>query len=302
VQGDVWQTLCVPILNFRPWTDALNDTPIGILYIEQMSQISGSPALSSPVVYCNIFRAGGEDMQFAFPQDPALWAFRKAINTWSGTEEDMRDAKLQMNIRDKFNEQFDPLVKSQFFIEEKNAVMAETVEAMIDLMKRHTVYTGATSIIGNTTYLSFHKFIAYSFMWQRGGLIYRHLHTDTANGGRTGWGMTDTTAGHLRYDLGWAPAYSASTAIPQIEAIAVPYISATHYQVTIGSGGYVLGSSQRAVQKRPILNVATPGDVTIAAGDDFVFLFQVPWARILFDPPAPTKHSAAYTQLKKALN
>lgn len=302
VKGDVWIPITVPMMQPRPWVDndGTNYTP-SYLVIEQITPIVGAPSPTTAVVYCNIWRAGGEDMQFAYPWDPSFFIFRtkteRKTSVVATEEEDLSRAHPQTCIKEKFAHQFDPIQQGQAFIQEKNFIMSETIETIADLFKRQTLYADETHIFGDTPQVTLHKLFASCFMWQRGSVVYRHIHRGNTSGNKDGWYLPPWSfiGGAHRPEMGWAPAYQSATQMIQQEAINMPYWSAAPYTVSIGSYNKVLGSSQRVVPVRPVLSLGTKDEVTLAAGDDFMMMFLVPWGNqigLLAKKPSPktTKH------------
>jgi len=193
---------------------------------------------------------------------------------------DFSSAQQQMNIKECFNKVFEPIAQKQFFIEEMNNTMSEPILNVIDLMKRQATYTAGQSL-GATTALSAHKIIAASFMWQRGGIVYRHIHRGNTSTHKDGWYLPvgGTT---FKVDYGWSPAYQSATQLYQQEAIVCPWYCSAPYTSTPLDSTWILNTSQKASPVLPVLSLGTPDEITLAAGDDWVYLFQVPWANQLF--------------------
>jgi len=116
-------------------------------------------------------------------------------------------------------------------------------------------------------------------MWWRGSRVYRHMHLGNATTHGDGWYLNTGFDATFNIEQGWGAAYNTATPMWQNEAVSVPYYSSVPYHCTSFAATYVLATSKKA--NRPIyptLNLTTPDKVTITAGDDFVLLFQVPWA------------------------
>jgi len=71
IKGDTTVTLSVPYMRTHTWTDPAVDYSVGpaykppILTVQILTPIVGSSAPATPTIYLNVWRAGGEDTQFA---------------------------------------------------------------------------------------------------------------------------------------------------------------------------------------------------------------------------------------------
>lgn len=291
IKGDVWQAVTVPMNNYVPWNMDYGSAQqlLNQLIIEQVSPIVGPPSPSTAVVYVTIFRAGAEDIQFAWPRSPygfINWTSEPSVHT------DLSYAKAQCNIREKFNETFDPIMVGQNFVEEQNAIMGETVGNMIDCMKRHAKYPQDSgnyiSELGSTTNLSTHKFIMSSFMWMRGSVVARHIHRTHISVNNDGFYIPNGSTDAGDPQDGWVPTYATPTPLMQTEAMTCAWTCPAPYVPTPTAKPYILAINKIYGYERPVLN-GTIDEVTLAAGDDFVFMYQVPWANELYFPPE-TRH------------
>jgi len=297
VKGDTIISITAPMLNYRAWFDKTNSSNlIGTLMLEQITGIIGSPSPTVAIIYCNVFRAGAEDLQFAVPTDVFSSAFKGPETRTYANNEDLSGAKKQMNLRKAFSVQFDPIALGQCFTQERNAVMAEEVQTLLDLLKRPaTGYTVAQLEMGITSTLSAHKLIMSHFMFYRGSVVYRHMHLGNTTTHNDGWylNLSGTTTNKL--DVGWAAAYQAATPMWQTEAINVPWYCAVPYVPSALNLSYIHTTSTKVTTPiLPKLALATPDTVTLSAGDDFMGLFLVPWGTLATDE-APRQSASAHS-------
>lgn len=291
VKGDVWQGITVPLLNPRPWIDRVYSSVnlTSNLIIDMLTPIVGPPSPTVAVVYCNIFRAGGEDTQWAVPWDPTIAPTAQCKTSCEVA--DLSGVKKQMAcIQKMFEKTFEPIATTQSFCEEKNSIMSEDIGALADLLKRpHRYATGIPTIgaFGQTAAVTAHRIIADSFMWIRGSYVARHMHRFNTSTKQDGFYMRVGSTSTYQPEYGWAPMYSGvgMPVLGQQEAVAMPYYCATPYIVTFRAATYVHGTSQRVLPVVLDYNVATIDTLTIAAGDDMTLLFQVPWAQSNFPSP-----------------
>lgn len=282
VKGDTWVPVTVPFVNFRTWYDKTSASAVNVtstLLVEQLSPIVGAGSPSTAVVYVNIFRAGGEDTQFAVPIDPLI--LPAGIQSARTNLMDMSSYKGQTSINDQFAKMFPTIDGKSKQQMELHMVMAETVDDIGDLMKRPEEYSSVTAL-GDITAMpttGMHGIISSSFMFYRGSTIYRHVHKGNTTTHGDGWYLQNSFATTNRIQSGWAPAYQSLQAGSQHEAINIPWYCAAPFRATAGKGGsYISGFHQRVGPMIPFLKLGTPDTICISAGDDFVYMMQVPWA------------------------
>jgi len=294
VKGDTIIKVTIPYLNFRAWSDRAFALGTGhdldpIIVLEQLTDIVGSPSPTTAVMYVNIFRSAGEDAAFAVPADILDPNVTKARTFRAGQEIDMSPAKVQMNTRKEFSEQFPPLTIGGFFTSESNAVMSEQIDALIDLLKRPAMYGSVPTALGTTSYLSFHKLIMSMFLWWRGSMVMRHMHLGNTTTHNDGWYLAVSTQTTNRIDFGWAPAYATGNQFIQNECIILPWYNAAPYVATAANASIILGSSNRASPVGVALQLATTDTIAVSAGDDFMALFLVPFGNDLASEPKKEK-------------
>ncbi len=284
IKGDTWIPLTVPIISYTAWVDKRNfSTQIHpTLWVVQVTDIIGAPSPTTSIMYMNVYRAGGEDMQFALMHDPLVNSDVSEKQTFKRGWMDLQSVKKQMNIKKKFEETFEPLVPGHCFTEEYNAVMAETVHNTIDILKRAvTGYTSASFNIGVTSRITNHQIIANMFLFWRGSRVCRHMHLGNSTTHNDGWYMDVSRSTTNVLDGGWAAAYNNPSLFQQTEAINVPYFAVTPYCSNPLFLTRIHAKSVTVQPIQPILAISTPDTVTVTAGDDFEMLFLVPWANQL---------------------
>jgi len=292
VKGDTKIKISIPYVNYFTWSDkaysaGTHDLDPTIV-VTQLTPIVGAPTPTTAVIYCQIYRAGGEDMSFAVLDDPAsparLYKARKGHT-------DLSLAKAQMDIKKEFSVQFPPLSGGEYFTEECHAVMSERIDNLIDILKRATTGYTATSAFGNTSTTSLHKLIMASFLWQRGSLVYRHIHLGNTSTHNDGWYLVPGASTTKKLEFGWAPAYNTATALCQTEACVLPWYCAQPYFPTNSSQSKIDLASKASGPVGITLSLSTPDTVTITAGDDFMALYLVPWAGLIAYKNTPNNGS-----------
>jgi len=280
VKGDTWVNFIVPYLNWRTWFDqqAPNNL-IPYLVIEQLSTIVGAPSPSTAVAYMNVFRAGGEDTQFAVlvPPQPAAQHITRAKTVRK--DEDLSLFQKQCSLKELFSKTFDGITPGQSMSQEVGMAMSEVVDSVNDVFKRGVEYPNATDWIGNNNRVTFHSVIASSFMWKRGGRIIRHVHKGNTTTNGDGFYLLVSPAPY-RVDTGWSPASSTATTAPLQEAVSLPWYCATPFVAGSGmSGSYINPTFHSLAFPLTLqLSLLTTDTIVIAGGDDFHMLMQVPFA------------------------
>lgn len=146
VKGDTWVEFTVPYLHplvWRPTGDAfaISDPRI---YVTMLTSIAGSSAPSAPVIYCNVWRAGGEDIQFNM--------VRNSYYVYAGSEEKNKKSiawrekkrvklleepmKAQSTITTRFSKSFAPILAGGKYSAEFRTCNAELPIRVSDMMKR----------------------------------------------------------------------------------------------------------------------------------------------------------------------
>lgn len=281
IKGDTWQEITVPYLQRTTWSDrAINSFP-PYLKIFQFTPIVGSSDPATPIMYVNIWRSAGEDIEFSGlldtdtiePYQPATTAILP----------DGERFESQTHIGQRFKNPFPGINTGETQSVEKGLTMPEITGSVSDVLKRHQALdiagvTFATTQIQNISPLSsplgyFSRF----FMFWRGGRIQRRIHYEgngaTMNGAFLGLGTVDKICN------GWAPAYANSAVVVQPESFHVPYLSAQPYYPAHATTTLNIDSSAYVSTPVDINNQTTTSNAvyTLAAADDLVLLHIVPW-------------------------
>lgn len=296
VKGDTWEEVTVPFMNRLTWADDnLNPTFVPFFRIFQLTAIVGSTAPATPVMYINIFRSGGEDIQFAGPRplDGIITAERAKIgysNQYSN----------QMNIGKRFQSQFPCINKGSMQSVEKGQCMTETTGTVSDILKRQQQCTINPKFPGNTgNALGLFDYYANFFVFWRGGRILRHIHFENTTL-KSGWYLDITNNSTRNMSCGWAPAYSSPVGPYQPEAIHVPYLSGQpYYPVQIGTDFTATGCQvSQPIDAYLGVTTDTGNMTTIAGADDLVLLYLVPWGNLTSSSFTKTGTSSSITTAK----
>ncbi len=276
IKGDTWEEVTVPFMNRTTWCDRTATSFVPFLRIFQVTAIVGSSAPATPVMYINIFRAGGEDIQFAGICDTKSFEFtqRRAKIGYSNQYEN------QMHLGKRFKTQFPCLNKGVTQSVEKGQCMSEVTGTVSDVFKRHTAVGVTSTFYPGTTAknTSPFSFLSNFFMFWRGGRIYRHIHYDGTDL-PSGIFLLMGGATDVILENGWAPAYATGTGIFQPESVHIPYYSAQPYYPMNQLGNYTTNQAFVSPPVDVILVVGsdTNNIQTIAGADDHVWLHLVPW-------------------------
>lgn len=136
VRGDAWTEIQVPFLHKRAWdftntNQQVSDqsTTYPWLMLEALTDVQGSNSPAAASYYINVFRAGGEDIEFAQLGD-ALWTDPQASTV------DERVWQSQCSLVDKFSKPFDQLVPGVTGAIDDNIHMGDKAGTITDLCKR----------------------------------------------------------------------------------------------------------------------------------------------------------------------
>jgi len=135
VRGDAWVEFQVPFLHNKAWqyTNTLlfinEQITDPFLMLEALTDVQGSNSPSGALYYINVFRAGGEDIEFA-QLGRSLWTDPPS----SFVEE--RVWKSQCSLVDKFAKPFDPIIPGVVGTIEDNVCMGDKAGTITDICKR----------------------------------------------------------------------------------------------------------------------------------------------------------------------
>lgn len=274
VKGDTWEAITVPFLQPSTWSDIDAPPTLQTLKVELLTPIIGSSDPGAPIVYVNVFRAGGEDLEFSGYRNPT---------TFTGLQN-------QMNIGSKFAEKFPAINQGTSQSMTNGNVMCETIDAVGDLVKKPCWHGSTTEFFpssGTRLYGPFHYFARF-FMYWRGGRVLRHYHPGNTTTHNDGWYLVNGSYTDNMLENGWVPAYGTATALYQQEGCLVPYYCAQHYWPTHAQGTTTVNSCYDHAPLDATLEISAKDHIAISGADDFVFMYPVLWGNVDPAVEAPT--------------
>jgi hypothetical protein len=277
IKGDTWEEVTVPYLHHTTWSDTQVTSYPPYLRLFQVTNIIGSSDPATPVMYVNVFRAGGEDMEFSGLADINTLAEGVQLNSSNAKIKD-RKHENQTNIGAKFQKQFAGLNKDETQSREKGLCMVEVSGTVSDCVKRHQALTNNTTLINEAAPLNGTMLYLTKFFWfWRGGRIFRHVHFDQNSATPSGFFLQMGSANALCN--GWSPSWYQAANLVQPEAVQVPYYSAQpYYPVAPAAASFMEPTTYISppVDCTRVNGTASNGPMTLAAADDFVLLHVVP--------------------------
>jgi len=140
VKGDTITEVTIPYLWNTYWrktgqSSVVPNTPV--MSIRMITPIAGSTSPSTPVIYLNVWRSGGEDTQFAVPKnsyDSLPWAGTQVAKKRENLDSSRMIA--QTSIVTRFKSSFKPIVEPSKFTMEVGNCMTETSLTVKDLIRR----------------------------------------------------------------------------------------------------------------------------------------------------------------------
>jgi hypothetical protein len=301
IKGETWVPIVVPYLRPITWSEVLFDPPdaIPLLTWALITPIVGSSLPATPIVYCNVFRAGGEDM-----------CFSQLVNAQTGSESLSKEKDLyrndpfvpQCSINDAFKKPFDGLMPGTTQSIEKGFCMPEMAVTVTDCCKRQANHvpimsflsypTACTNTIA-TAYIEhqpLHYFGSF-FQWWRGSRTMRHYQFPyTTNI----WGLDNFRGTLLTYADGASQLFNAPTDayLYHTEAIQLPYYCKVPWSPTLSPAHTTDLNSQifpSDVRNPPSSNI------TLQAGDDFMYMHCIPFFLLDYEPTSESETTAAST-------
>jgi len=298
LKGEAWIPISVPFLYQTSFADRYNLRDLPIITIALVTPISGSTAPSTPVVYCNVFRAAGEDFamyQLHGNKDPTTMV-------------------QQASLDDKFKVPFDTFEGALQSVS-RGVCQSETIGTISDCLRRqssHKPFIGGTvpvatlpNTVGSTPGVAvlrdpWHLFPLVFWFWRGSRVLYTHLAVDQAKVTQTAlpFGIVATT--HPSYGDGMVEIFTDSNLKSQQGALHVPYYSELPYHYMFNS----LTSSN----EDPILIGTYPTDIfapsgftafTISAGDDFMMMYPHPVMSAL---PSPLENKPSHVLANQPKN
>jgi hypothetical protein len=260
VKGDAWTTIEVPYLSPTVWSRYGGG---GTYYrtwlvIEALTAVQGSSLPADAIYYVNIFRGAGSDMQFSMlchGFDPA-------------------PMKSQCSIFDKFKEPFDGIQENIKPVVEHGIHMADTASTITDSCKRYVLTNAVSSIsypgyaTGTQLLAPLHRW-AFGFAYWRGSRRFRLISSGTHSLSLIQPGSTWNVANGIVYA---EPDVFLSCTVPW-------YCQETWYP-TWANGDPTAFSANTPIDVA--LVEATGTDHYLSAGDDFCYLFPIPYVSATF--------------------
>lgn len=147
VKGDTWTEVTIPYLHPLVWRPTGNSqsTSDPKLYITMITEISGSSAPASPLIYLNVWRSAGEDFQLKCMKNAYSYfnpgMIKKPSEIKYSTSERIPlsqkvIAQAQTDITTRFKQPFKPIAPASNFTMEFRTCEAELPIHISDCMKR----------------------------------------------------------------------------------------------------------------------------------------------------------------------
>jgi hypothetical protein len=309
VKGDTVDTFTLPWLSHKWWSSQADPQ----FQLSCQSVIVSSNTVTSPIIYCLVWVAGGDDIQFAYPA-AALPAY------WSGEPPPSKKGKereAQAAVQGIFSRTFPPVGEDNFYDIDRGYATSELLGPITDICKRYSpmgtstgaspfpppmgvppnmLDTGFPSVVPTGTTASSDFAYNYcfrqtlfgswraAFLFRSGGYRYRFYNTanGTAYTGPSLWTVND--------QYGSIPGTLYVEGTDRVARLTVPYVCRTPFGVL-----FVPKTSDESINGLGILQVSTytPSPSSpqyIAARDDlqlgYPILpsgFQTPTATVDFD-------------------
>lgn len=317
VKGDTWAEMCVPFSRAHTWTVPFNEvsnTNIPRISIALLTPIVGSTAPTTPILYVNIWRAGGEDTAFVGTQNPNNY-----LTASSGTHH--RDLKREKgnahcSIDEKFKKPFENIAGSQQSFE-RGDTAAEILGTVADLMKRASEITNGYAVGGSHTYTQpfgfqigtgnvnywttgceFYNYFSAFFLFWKGSRILRRWLGNTSNQMKP-ISMNNITNNQSQFSDGIVLWSQAVQQAPQLrDAVQAHWQCATPYAWVQQPGMQI---NTRCINQDGVIS-SIPNDLafsgpslpahsylSVAAGDDFTLMYPVPFFPSTYYPLIPGK-------------
>jgi len=295
VKGETWYEFVVPYERPYDWSPTIGEfgPNVPIVYLDRITDIQGSSAPSSPIVYVNVFRAGGEDIQFT-----GLRGAREAsssITTSSSSASSGTTYRVQahVSLEQRFKKPFEGVIKGVNLAIEQKWVMPEMAITVSDCLKRQSNHLTGGNVPGgaNSTYPCVYppgalninyttvgreplNYFGSIFWFWRGGRILSHYNA----GGLVGLVQQDTSS--TTFGDGAAIWFnSASDANYKFtEKVQVPYYFSRPWH-PISSPGHSFTVNYDVTNGPADLSGVSglSGFLTLSGADDFVLIHPVPF-------------------------
>lgn len=291
IKGETWVQVSVPYLNKRMYL-ALDKERVNVahpwLSLTLETPIIGSTSILTPFAYINIFRAGGEDIQFA-----QLKGVKKYVPLSQPTSTKTSEWKSDSSPGILFQKPFETLVPGVTQSTERNYCMSELPQTISDCLKRPSYHKPATpfwsifdmdpSVELSTRGEPFHYFSALFLFW-RGSLNVQSIiseSTDFEVGSITTvspgtLATVNPTYGDTQYRQ---PVNNYSTTFAN--TVNIPYFSVQPWQAVrqpgpiLDQGCLSLADGTPTVPSQ--LHFTTGAKTLMSAGDDFILMYPMPY-------------------------
>lgn len=269
VKGDTFTEFTVPYLFPNYWQPLADNSYAPALVVRMITPIVGSSLPSTPTIYLNVFRAGGEDTQFSLLGNAAYLPYDYD-----------NPVTAQSSINSRFKQVFPSLIEGSNMSQELKSVMSEQIGTIKDCTMRASSinanvtafdYPSVTGETSDTQLLSREPFNYWSsvFAFWRGGRRIRQYYGSpfggTAPTARVSTPSDLTTFGNTQFPV----ALDTTMTFPTWE---VPWYHTSPYFFVPSYGGIDLS------QVPPVnLVLGATFPITIISGsDDFEYLFVTP--------------------------
>lgn len=300
IKGNTCVTFNVPYQRSTPWVSPRADRLLSggytppVLRVKIITPIVGSTAPATPIVYLNVWRAGGEDTQFS-----SLMGARDGDN--------VLEVEAHMDMCSLFSTPFETLHPTQIQGLEKGLIQCDVAGTVSDCLKRPSNHTSTTfTVLGAKSTLPgafipgaaninfgtfgrepFHYF-SNMFLFWRGSRVLKHKQV-------TDLFSLQGADGNQTYGDGLGHMFVSDTdGLPYLmhdESINVPYYCQVPYYPT-WQGTQLFPQTFLTSLAGPIapldltsFSPAANGAFQICGGDDLMLLYPAPFFPLVYYPP-----------------
>lgn len=297
LKGETWVDIMVPYLRPTTWVETKQDAVAAYyprIYVQLECAINGC-STETPLIFCNVFRAAGEDTSFAQLMNPAEHL-------------DSFQVKSQTSLRTHFSKAFDGIAGKTTQSVERGFCMPETAGTVSDCMRRHgrhvpdtqygltypTAVSDANPAYPFVSQEPFNYFASHFLFW-RGSRTTRRITVGTMITLRK---FFDSTLSDQYNEIGDGAVLWQSPegdALRYLDSAVIPYYTNVPWTPTFDPGKQFHSTLYPTTIQTDFPADLVPesqaagGTRTLAAGDDFMALHPVPFFP-LYDytpPPAP---------------
>jgi len=291
IKGDTWIDFTVPFMHLTHWRSPISEAYGPYYYgptltIQLESPIYGSSLPATPVLYVNVFRAGGENTQFT-----ALRGVRSNVYA---------DRKFTSNcsLNEHFSKPFPGLIDGVSTTTELGDVAVEQTNTISDCLKRTNNWIPDTSLTAHpgafpagTSNANWYtlggepfNYFASCFRYWKGGRIIGHTQACQLVGMNFG-------SGSPTWGDGVAPWFTTSSNVfYNNEKVHLHYVAPTpYYPMTFGPGqsffSPMIGDPVMSYAPLGLTGVSnSQTSLTICGADDLMYLQPIPFFSLDFAP------------------